>query len=461
MIAAARAFSLLLLVLAGGPPAAAQAVPQLVVSNVAPDASGETITITGQSFGTRPFVTLDLVPLPVRVAVDTQIVAVAPVNQMPPGEYLLTVARGPSSAERGSFLFKIGPPAPGTSSAKTAAPPTSSVSGGTGPEVLPPPTDPAARVGDRVITVADVDREWRRTNPTGYLGFIRQLYDTRRRILDALVADDLLAREAASRGITVDALLKEEIPKRIVSMPDSAVTSLYQSLGDMTRGASLEQLRPALRAWLERNTEPELAKMTYLEELMKVSTRAETLLSAPRVPVEHTPQDVALGPASAPVEIVAFGDFQSADYARMARALAGVRETFGDRLRLVFKNLPTAGPESVAAAEAALCAHTQGKFWAFHDALLASFGATISARLAESATKAGLARDAFQACIDGGEFRDLVRQSVDEAERYGIPGVPSFLVNGRLAPASPPFLPPFDFFKRLIEEELSRAAKSR
>jgi len=36
---------------------------------------------------------------------------------------------------------------------------------------------------------------------------------------------------------------------------------------------------------------------------------------------------------------------------------------------------------------------------------------------------------------------------------------PSFLVNGRLAPEPPPFLPPFDFFKRIIEEELSRLAR--
>jgi protein-disulfide isomerase len=242
-------------------------------------------------------------------------------------------------------------------------------------------------------------------------------------------------------------------------MPDSAVASLFQSLGDATRGASLEQMRPALREWLERNTEPELARVNYLEELMKVSTRVETLLAAPRVQVERSAQDIVLGPPSAPVEIVAFGDFQNADYARLSRAFASVRETFGDRVRIVFKNLPALGPDSVAAAEAAECANAQGKFWAFHDALLTSTESTSAARLAGAVAGAGVARDALQACVDGGRFRDLVRQGLDEAERYGIPGSPSFLVNGRLAPNPPPFLPPFDFFKRLIEEELSRAAK--
>ena len=185
-----------------------------------------------------------------------------------------------------------------------------------------------------------------------------------------MAADELLAREAAARGLTVAALLAEEIPKRIITTPDAAVRSLYEGLGDRARGATLEQMRPALRAWLQRITEPELAKMTYIEELMKVSTRAENFLVAPRVTVERTAQDAALGPATAPVELVAFGDFQNTEYARFARAFGRVRDTFGDRLRLVVKNLPTLGSSSVAAAEAAQCALAQGKFWPYHDALL-------------------------------------------------------------------------------------------
>src|SRR5262249_55467754 len=147
-------------------------------------------------------------------------------------------------------------------------------------------TDVAAKVGDRVITLADVDREWQRRDPAAFLGTARQLYANRRSIVDAIVADELLAREAAARGLTTDALLKEEIPKRTITMPESAVVSLYQSLGGLTRGATLEQMKPALRAWLERISEPEVAKMNYVEELMKTSTRAEVFLAPPRVQVD-------------------------------------------------------------------------------------------------------------------------------------------------------------------------------
>ena len=427
------------------------------MTSAAPDPGGQTLTITGGNFGARPFVTLDLVPLTIRFAIDTQIVAAVPVNDMPAGTYLLTVSRGPSRADSGSFQLALGAVEPARDDKTKSGPPDRPDPRDTTPS--PSAADPAAKVGDRVLTVAEIDREWQRTDPAGYLALSRQMYEGRRRAADLMVTNELLAREAKARGLTPEALLKEEIPKRTVTMPDSAVTSLYQGLGDRTRGASLEQMRPALRAWLERITEPELAKMNYVEELMKVSTRAEVFLAAPRVQVDRSAQDPALGPAAAAVEIVAFGDFQSVEYARFAQAFGRVRETFGDRIRLVFKHLPALRPESVAVAEAAACAHAQGKFWAYHDALLAQAGPVDAARLKQVSIDVGLDRPAFDACVDRVEFGSAIRHALDEAERYAIVSSPSFLVNGRLAPTPPSFLPPFEFFKRIIEEELLRQTK--
>lgn len=427
---------------AGQPPA-----PPLVVSSAVPDPGGQVLTIEGANFGGgRPFVTLDLVPINVRYASEVQIVAAVPVGQMPSGTYLLTVSRGSSALENASFQLTLGAvaPKPEAVTPSGAAPATLASAG----------TEPAAKVGDRVITVAEVDQEWQRDDPRGFVGLSRDVYDHRRRVVDRMVTNELLAREAAARGLTTQALLDEEIPKRIVTTPESAVLSLYQSLGDRTRGADLEQMRPALRAWLTRITEPELAKMNYVEELMKVSTRAEVFLARPRVRVEPASQDVVLGPAAAAVTIVAFGDFESLAYARFGQVFGKVRETFGDRVRFVFKHLPVLGPESVDAAAAAACANAQGRFWAFHDAVVAQPGRLGSDRLKRIAGDLGLDRRSFDACLDGGTFKDSMRQALLEAERYDVTASPAFLVNGGLAPASPPFLPPFEFFKRLIEEEL-------
>ncbi len=447
------------LALATGRPAAYQPTPPpappLVVTGAVADVNG--LTITGRHFGSSPFVTLDLVPLAVRRASDTQLAVEAPVSVMPAGDYLLTVSRGPSPTDTGSFQLALGAAERPRGGAVRATP----VPAGAAQLVSPNAGDAtAAQVGDRRIGLAEVDREWLRSDPASYIGLSRQLYDIRRGIVDRLVTAELLAREAAARGLTPEALLREEIPKRTIPLPDTAVLALYQGLGDSARGASLEQMRPALRAWLEKITQPELAKMTYVEELMKVSTRAERFLVAPRVQVARAAQDARVGPATAPIELVAFGDFQSPEYARLAQAFGRVRETFGDRLRLVVKQLPLLGAESVAAAEAGLCALAQARFWAFHDALVSEPGAAGPLRRRELATVAGLDRDRFDACVDAGEFRGVIREALEEARRYGLTTSPSVLINGRLAPDSPPFLPAFDYLKRLIEEELGEQARA-
>lgn len=426
--------------------------PPLVVHQAVADRTTDTLTIDGEHFGTSPFVTLDLVPLDLRLALDARIMAVVPVDKMPPGSYLLTVSRGPDAADRASLEVTIGSPAP-TPAASTA--PTAPVT-----TTLPPAAaDPAALVGDRTLTVADVDRRWLETDPGSYLALMRQLHQQRRRIADEMATAALIDREAASRQTTAAALLAEEVPKRVIAMPDTALTALYESLGERTRGAPLDKMRPALRAWLERKTEPELAKMAYVEELVKTSTAKEIVLLAPAVTVARTPRDPVRGPASPAIELVVFGDLQSPDYVRLARAFDRVLETYGARVGLVFKLLPEFGEPSAQVAEAGACAHAQGRFWAFHDS--AARPAVLDARrLKAIPEEAGLDQAAFDRCLKDGAFRDRARDAATEAARYGLTTGPSLLVNGRLAPDAPPFLPAYEYLTRLIEEELQRQARA-
>jgi protein-disulfide isomerase len=440
---------------------ARQLPPALVVSEGVPDEASGTLTIKGAGFGARPFVTLNLIPLTIQFALDGQILASAPIRLMPPGTYLLTVSRGPLPTDSASIDVTLGGAAP--SPAQPAGRPAANAPATEKPPAAKPgapapgfgsPADVIAKVGDRAITTADVDREWQRIDPASYVGVGRRIHEMRRRMADQLIADELLARESAGRGLSTEALLAEEIPKRTVPLPDSAVLSLYQQLGDDTRGASLDQMRPALRAWLARFTEPEIARMNYIEELMRVSTRVDVSLAPPRIDVQSSTTDAPLGPAAAVVQIVVFGDLRNGRYALYAQSFARIRETFGDRVRLVFKPLPSDDPESLAAAEAAQCAHAQGKFWPFHDAVISQSGPLGPSRIGTLAADLGLDRAAFDACRDGERFRRPIFAAIDEARRYDIQTSPSFLVNGRLAPVPPPFLPPFEFFTRLIEEEL-------
>ncbi len=435
---------------ASAPAHAQTAPPPLVVHQAVPDGTTDTLTIDGAHFGATPFVTLDLVPLDLRLALDTRLMAAVPVDAMPPGRYLLTVSRGPEAADRASIEVTIGA-APAAPAPPPAAPAPVAAAPSAG--------DVAAVVGDRTITVGDVDREWQATDPGSYLALMRELYEHRRRVADAMTTTDLLAREATARSMTTEALLAEEVPKRRIAMPDTALTALYESLGERSRGASLEKMRPSLRAWLEQKTEADLAKMAFIEELVKTSTRRDIVLTAPLVRVERADRDPVLGAPSAAVELVVFGDLQSPDYVRLAQVFARVLGTYGTRVRLVFKLLPAYGAQSDSAAAAGACAHAQGRFWAFHDA--AARPATLDARrLRAIPAEVGLDQTAFDRCLAAGTYRDRPALATAEAARYGITTTPSLLVNGRLAPPPPPFLPAAEYLSRLIEEELQRLARA-
>src|SRR5262245_34511813 len=147
-----------------------QTSPQLVITSAVPDAGGETLSISGGNFtrgnlAARPFVTLDLIPLDVRVATDTLILVAAPVGAMPAGKYLLTVSRGPASADNDTLemIVGAGPSAPVSGSAtSTRGQPAPNESAGTAKpsaDTVPSPitsSGPAAEVGDHKISIEDV-----------------------------------------------------------------------------------------------------------------------------------------------------------------------------------------------------------------------------------------------------------------------------------------------------------------
>jgi protein-disulfide isomerase len=315
---------------------------------------------------------------------------------------------------------------------------------------------PAAVVGDRILTLADVDRAWQQAEPAEYAEAMQRTYDARRKFSDLLIAEEVLAREARARGLTTEQLLAEELPRHTLKTAETDVEAMYRLLGDGAKAATLEQMRPALRAYLERRG-PEAAKGRLVAELLATSIRARVLLEPPRMMFESTEQDAVRGPSTALVEIVAFGDFQNPAYVEGAQSLAALRDTFGDKIRIVFKSLPAANqPIPIGAAVAAQCAKEQDQFWPYHDALLRHPMRLDADILKREATTLGLNRRIFDACFEGDHARAVVNRAIDEAGRYGLHAAPRYFVNGR--PVTAPA--PFTVLKPLVEEELLLKSRS-
>ncbi len=159
----------------------------------------------------------------------------------------------------------------------------------------------------------------------------------------------------------------------------------------------------------------------------------------------------AKGPASAPVTLVAFSDFQCPFCSRAVPTVHQLETQYGGKIRIVFKQFPLPFHDKAhLAAEAALAANEQGKFWQMHDKLFANQQALDRASLEKYAQELGLDMAKFKAALDSGKFKDKVDAEDREGAAGGVTGTPTFFVNGtRVVGAQP-----IDAFKAIIDKEL-------
>jgi protein-disulfide isomerase len=282
----------------------------------------------------------------------------------------------------------------------------------------------------------------------------QQIYEMKRQKLEALIGERLLAREAAKRGISVEALLAAEVTAKAARVTPEEVEASYQTNKARFSGEEAT-VREQIRAHLETR------KLTARRQAFVQSLRAHTSvvvhLQAPPVPrpevaVEGAPFQ---GPAAAPVTIVEFSDFHCPFCKQVLPTLTRLLSRYGERLRLVFRDFPidSLHPQARKAAEAARCAHDQGKFWEYHDVLFSNAPKASPAQLKVYARQVGMDVPSFERCLSSGVHAAAVQKDVDEGIRLGVTGTPAFFVNGELLSGAQPL----ESFVRVIERELGRA----
>lgn len=169
--------------------------------------------------------------------------------------------------------------------------------------------------------------------------------------------------------------------------------------------------------------------LLVLERGARPAANGNANLPAARTAPEVTIADPARGGEPGGPAIVVFGDYQCQYCAALEPELAVVLETRPDA-RVVWKNLPIRAqhPFAQTAAEAALCAGRQGKFWEMHDVLMRSGPPADVGLYGPLADEAGVDEEALRACLASGATRALVDRTVDEALALGIDGVPYIFV---------------------------------
>jgi protein-disulfide isomerase len=183
--------------------------------------------------------------------------------------------------------------------------------------------------------------------------------------------------------------------------------------------------------------------------------RVEINLTAPPPPRLEIPdgRGPARGPASAPVAIVEFFDFESSHSRSIQPALVRILERYPERVRLLVRDLPL--PYHRYARQAAVAAHCAGEqraYWSYRDMLLLELGRLAPSDLALHASRLGLDTEALESCIDSGRHSGRIDEDIDLASRLGVRRAATLFVNGLYLSG----VPSHEEIERVVREELVR-----
>jgi protein-disulfide isomerase len=150
----------------------------------------------------------------------------------------------------------------------------------------------------------------------------------------------------------------------------------------------------------------------------------------------------SFGPETAKVTIVEFSDFQCPYCTRAAGVVHQIKEKYGDKVRFVFRQFPLPfHGDARLAAQAALAAHQQGKFWEFHDLLFANQKALARPALMDYAKQVNLNVPQLEKALDDASLKAQVDADVKLGEEINVNGTPTIFINGKRVPNPTEFEP--------------------
>jgi protein-disulfide isomerase len=230
----------------------------------------------------------------------------------------------------------------------------------------------------------------------------------------------------------------------------------------------------ALRKEVEALKESQKALQRDLQDV-KALLRARLAPPAAQGPEETLAQPVMLdidgapflGSKDAKVTVVEFSDFQCPFCARHAQnTMPAIVKDYVDagKVKYVLRDfpIPSLHPTSEKSHEAAYCAGEQGKYWQMHDRLFGNIRGQDAKELTAYARTLGLDVGKFEQCVGSQRYAGRVRKAVEEGQRAGVRGTPTFFVgvsaDGRTVRATRMVrgAQPYERFKGAIDAVLAQ-----
>lgn len=201
--------------------------------------------------------------------------------------------------------------------------------------------------------------------------------------------------------------------------------------------AQREEIGRLVREYLIRNPEVLEEAIRALQARREEERRAaaEVALRENRDALLRNEDSPVGGNPNGNVTIVEFFDYQCGFCKRAFPEMQAAVEADGN-VRVVYKEWPVLGPASVFAARAALASRAQGKYEAFHNALMGFDGQLSNEIVMQIAASVGLDVARLQEDMQSPEVDGILRRNHELAQALGIEGTPAFVIGDELIPGA-------------------------
>jgi protein-disulfide isomerase len=137
------------------------------------------------------------------------------------------------------------------------------------------------------------------------------------------------------------------------------------------------------------------------------------------------------------ITMVEFFDYRCPYCKRVVPALHELQKQ-DKNLRVVYKEFPILGPESMLASRAAIASRHQGKYQAYHDALMTTRGKLTKETVLQIALEVGLDVKQLTTDMEAPEVREIIERNYLLAEALGVNSTPTFVIGGKMVKGAVP-----------------------
>lgn len=229
------------------------------------------------------------------------------------------------------------------------------------------------------------------------------------------------------------------------------------AVADTFDAKAQQEIRDIVKAYLMEHPEVIIEAVQGLEARQEAqrAEQAKGQIGTLRAQLLRDPRDQVLGNPDGDVTLVEFFDYRCG-YCKQAQPILMELIKADPKLRVVLKEFPILGPDSVLATRAAIASVPQGKYAAFHEALINTRGALGEDKIMEVAKAVGLDTTRLKADMAKAEIATQIDDAHTLAEKLAINGTPTFIIGENLVPGAVDL----DTLQKLVAEARKTCAGS-